>query len=283
MMMITADSTCDMGNELKEKYNVTYFPFAIHLHGKEYRDGVDLTPDQIYANYNKNKELPKTAATNDQGYIDFFKPFVDQGWEVIHFNIGSGLSASYDSACRAAAALGGKVYPIDSRNLSTGIALQIIEAAARMEQGMSAKQIQQEINGLRTKVHSSFIIDTLEFLHAGGRCSTLAYLGTNLLNIHPCIEVDSTSGSMVVGKKHIGSLDKCLRQYARDKMKQYEKDIRTDKVFITHSGVSEERIALVKDMVEKAFDFDNIYVTRAGCTISTHCGPNTLGVLFMTK
>ena len=147
---------------------------------------------------------------------------------------------------------------------------------------MPATQIQQELNALRSNVHASFVLDTLTFLHAGGRCSALAALGANVLNIKPCIEVDNTSGKMGVGKKYRGSLNKVLRNYTLDKLKD-RKDLKLDRVFITHSGISDERIEIVKNTIEEIADFKEILITRAGCTISAHCGPNTLGVLFMTE
>ncbi|KPU45186.1 fatty acid-binding protein [Oxobacter pfennigii] len=280
-IILSADSTCDLGEMLREKYNVYYRPLHIILGDKQYDDGVDIAPDDIYDTYKKHRILPKTAAPNPSEYVSHFKRWTDEGFEVVHINIGSGLSSSFQNCCIAAAELK-NVYPIDSHNLSAGTGLLVLEAAERIGQGMPASQIQQEIMDLRTKSHASFIVDNLTYLYEGGRCSAIAALGANILNIKPCIEVDNTSGKMSVGKKYRGSLDKVLRHYTLDKLNQYT-NIRTDKAYIAHSGISEERINFVSDTMKEIYDFKEIYVSRAGCTISSHCGPNTLGVFFMTK
>ncbi|NLM35349.1 MAG: DegV family protein [Clostridiales bacterium] len=280
-IILSADITCDLGDVLKERYNVNFYPLHIILDGKQYQDGVDITADDIYEAYRTKKILPKTAAINPDEYINYFKQWVDEGYEVIHISLASGISSSYQNCCIAAQELG-NVYPVDSCSLSTGTGLLVLEAADRIAQGMSAAQIQQELLALRTSVHASFVLDTLTFLHAGGRCSALAALGANVLNIKPCIEVDNTTGKMKVGKKYRGSLDKVLKHYTLDKLKD-RTDLKLDRVFITHSGISEERIEIVRKTIEEVADFKEILITRAGSTISSHCGPNTLGVLFMTK
>jgi len=280
-IILSADSTCDLDDPLKEKYQVNCLPLHIHFGDKEYKDGVDITPDDIYDIYEKNHTLPKTSAPNPLEYIEYFKKWTDEGYEVIHLSIGSGISSSFQNSCIAAQELG-NVYPIDSGNLSTGIGLLVIEAAERIAKGMPAAQICQEINALKAKVQSSFIIDSLTYLYEGGRCSALAALGANLLNIKPCIEVDNSSGKMSVGKKYRGALSRVLQQYTRDKLTE-RTDLKYDRIFITHSGTSAENIDLVRKTIEEVADFREILVTRAGCTISSHCGPNTLGILFMTN
>ena len=280
-VLLTADSTCDLSEELKERFHVITHPLHVVLDDKTYNDGVDLKPDDIYRAYDEKKALPKTAATNAAEFVDFFTPYIEQGYEIVHINLGSGLSVTHSNCRMAAEELEG-VYVVDSCNLSTGTGLLVLEAADRIAAGMSAEEVAHEVQELAEKVSASFVLDTLEFLHKGGRCSSLAMMGANLLQLKPCIEVDSTCGKMGVGKKYRGSLDKCLQQYVQDKLAG-RTDICTNRVFITHSGISEERIALVKAEVEKYQKFDEILITRAGCTISSHCGPNTLGVLFMTK
>ncbi len=280
-VVLCADSTCDLGDELCRQYDVHYYPLHVILEGHQYGDGVDLQPDDIYAAYRERKVLPKTAAINAAEYMEFFRPFLEQGCEVVHITLGSGLSASYQNCCLAAEQLEG-VYVIDSRNLSTGSGLVVLEAAKRISAGMPAAQIAEEVQALTGRCHASFVIDTLEFLYKGGRCSALAMLGANMLQLKPCIEVDNRSGAMGVGKKYRGSLDKALAQYVRDKLEGRE-DIDPERVFITHSGISDERIAAVRQLVEQYGHFQQIHITRAGCTISSHCGPNTLGVLFMTR
>lgn len=280
-VVLSADSTCDLSPELIERYQVQRYPLHVVLNEKTYNDGVDITPDEIYAVYKEQGVLPKTAAVNMAEYLEFFQPFIDDGCEVVHISLGSALSASYNNCRMAAEELPG-VYVVNSCNLSTGSGLLVLEAAERIAAGMPAEQIAKEVQALTSKVQSSFVIDTLEFLHKGGRCSALAMFGANLLQLKPGIEVNNEDGKMGVGKKYRGSLDKALQQYVQDKLAD-RTDIRTNRIFITHSGISEERIALVKKLVAQYIKFDEVLITRAGCTISSHCGPNTLGILFMTK
>lgn len=280
-IILSADSTCDLDEILKERYEVNCRPLHIILGDKQYEDGVDITPDKIYDIYWKDHTLPKTSAPNPLEYIDYFKKWTDAGYEVIHLNLGSGISSAYQN-CRIAAEELGNIYPIDSGNLSTGMGLLLMEAAERMAKGMSAAQICREVNELKTKVNSSFIIDNLTYLYEGGRCSALAAFGANLLNIKPCIEVDNSSGKMRVGKKYRGALAKVLQLYTRDKLNE-QTNLKRDRIFITHSGISSANINLVRETITEMFDFKEILVTRAGCTISSHCGPNTLGILFIAN
>ena len=278
---ITADSTCDLSPELIEKYHVHLKPLHIILEGKSHDDGVDITPDQIYDIYREKKILPTTSAVNVEEYKEMARPFIEAGNDVIHINLGSGISTSHNS-CRIAAEETPGLYCIDSGNLSTGMGLVVIAAAERIAAGMPVEQIVSEVQEFTHHVEASFVIDTLEFLHKGGRCSTLAMLGANLLKLKPCIEVNNADSSMTVGKKYRGSLDKALLDYVKDRL-EGRTDIRTERIFITHSGISDERVELVKKAVEQYQHFDEILVTRAGCTISSHCGPNTLGILFVRK
>lgn len=210
-IILSADSTCDLSPELKERYQVQYFPYHILLDGQQYMDGVDIQPEDLYRTYREKKLLPKTAAISTMEFYEYFKQWVDEGHEVIHINLGSALSAAHQN-CRLAAEELGHVYVIDSCNLSTGMGLLVIEAGRRIARGMSAKEIYQEVSALTAHSHASFILDTLEFMHAGGRCSAVTALGANLLRLKPCIEVGNLrGGAMSVGKKYRGSLEKCCR------------------------------------------------------------------------
>lgn len=280
-IILSADSTCDLDAELKERYHVNYFPLHIILEGKDYKDGVDITPEEIYQAYYDRKVLPKTAAVNVAEYIEHFQPWVENGYEVIHINLGSALSSAYQNACLAAEELG-HVHVIDSCSLSTGTGLLVHDAGEMISQGMSAEEIADALRSRTEKCHASFILDTLTFLHAGGRCSSLAALGANVLKLKPCIEVSTADGSMNVGKKYRGTLDKVLVKYVKDKLSAYP-DIDTSLIFITHSGIPQEYIDLVKRAIEETTSFHEIHITKASCTISSHCGPNTLGILFETK
>ncbi len=280
-ILLSADSTCDLGATLLEKYKVHTIPFNVTLGDEQYLDGVTIDPDKIYAIYREKKILPRTAAINIATYEDTFRAYVDQGFDVVHISLGHGLSSSNQNAGLAAEEVG-HVWVIDSCNLSTGSGLLVLEAAKRIEAGLSAEQVAEEVRALVPRCHASFVLNTLEFLHKGGRCSALAMMGANVLQLKPCIEVNNADGTMGVGKKYRGSLSKVREQYVRDMLCGRD-DIDYEKVFITHSGTSDEELENMKALVAACGPFENIYVTRAGCTISCHCGPETLGVLFMTK
>lgn len=283
---LCADSTCDLGQELCARYHVHLVPFSVILDDKLYQDGVTLLPDQIYDVYREKKVLPRTTAINAEDYMSVFRPLLEQGMDVVCVNLGHGLSSTHQNCRLAAEQLNaegnGRVFAVDSCNLSTGSGLVVIEAAKRIAAGLDAEQVAAETQALVSRCHSSFVIDTLEFLYKGGRCSALAMLGANLLRLKPCIHVDNSDGTMSVGKKYRGTIEKAREDYVRDQLRG-RTDLDLEKIFITHSGTSEESIAQVRRVVEECAPFENIYVTRAGCTISSHCGPETLGILFMTK
>jgi len=280
-IVITSDSTTDLSPELRERYNIQVLPLGVTLGDKTYFDGVDVTPDDIYAYHDKTGTLPKTCAANVSDCIDFFKKFVDEGYEVVHINLGSALSSSHKNAVLAAEELEG-VYAVDSCNLSTGIGHLVVRAGQLIEQGLSAKEVAEQVSAMAKKVHSSFVLDTLKFMAAGGRCSTVVALGANLLNLKPCIQVNNADGSMTVGKKFRGKLDKVLEQYVEEELSKYE-NIDDSLVFVTHSGIDESYIEVVKNAIERVHPFKEVHTTIASCSISCHCGPNTLGILFMTK
>ena len=190
-VLLFADSSVDLTKELCERYSVHTVPIHVILNDKTYEDGVDITSEEIFENYYKTKELPKTAAININDIVTALKPYVDDGYEIVYVSLGSGLSSSFRNSCLAAEELDGKVYPIDSCSLSTGAGLLVIEAAERIAQGMAAKQVAEEVQALSTKNHASFVLDTLEFLKAGGRCSALAAFGANLLGLKPSIKVNN--------------------------------------------------------------------------------------------
>jgi DegV family protein with EDD domain len=281
-IILSADSVCDIGEELREACKVQYFYFHIQLGNQSYVDMVDISPEEIYEKWRIEKILPKTAAITPEEYSEFFQKWVEEGYEVVHINLGSALSSAHQNCCIAAKSLG-NVYPIDSGNLSSGIGHLVLKARELIDTGMSAKEVAAKVAELRGKVHASFVLNTLEFMKAGGRCGAVAAFGANLLNLKPCIEVDNEQGAaMRVGKKYRGDMEKVLVKYITDKLKE-RTNIDTDRVFITHSGSPESDIALAKAEVLKYIPFKKVYVTHAGGTISSHCGPRTLGVLFMTK
>ncbi|MBQ9994429.1 MAG: DegV family protein [Clostridia bacterium] len=284
-VILSADSACDLGEQLIKRYNVANNCLMHVVYGdKSYDDGADITPDEIYERFYKDGTLPKTAAISVGEYIDYFKPYIDEGYEVVHINLGSGLSCSHANACLAAEQLGGGVYPVDSQNLSTGIGLLVIEASEMISKGMEAAQVAEEIKAMVQKSHASFVLDTLKFLAAGGRCSSVVALGANLLQIKPSIVVDNEKGgAMTVGKKYRGKFDKRVADYVNDQLEKYGDDIRPERIFITHSGIYDGIADAVRKQLEKRGYFAEIFETRASCTISSHCGPNCIGILFLTK
>ncbi|MBO4356321.1 MAG: DegV family protein [Clostridia bacterium] len=276
-ILITSDSTTDLSPELRSKNGIVLMHLAIQLGDKEYRDGVDITPEEIYKNYEETGELPKTSATGYAEGVEFFKQFVDQGYEIVHFTISSEMSSTYHTMCMAAENFE-NVYVVDTRNLSTGGGLLVMSAVKLREEGYSAKEIAEKCREIAPRVDASFIIDNLEFLHKGGRCSAVAAFGANLLSLKPCIAVEN--GKMGVKKKYRGKFEIVLKQYIRDRIGDAS-DIEKDIIFVTHAGC-EDRIAQdCAELVKTLGDFKNLYITRAGCSVSSHCGKNTLGVLFI--
>lgn len=282
-IILTADSPCDIGQQLQEKYSVQIIPLHVIVGDDDFKDGIDLNSDKIYDLWKQTKTLPKTAAVSVAEYLEVFEPITKQGDEIIHISLGSALSCTHQNAVLAAQELKG-VYVIDSKSLSTGTGLLVCEAGERIQSGMDAKQIFEEVSELANKTSASFVLDTLEFLHAGGRCSSLAQLGANLMSIKPTIKVQTDKcGSMTVGKKYVGKFDKCVLKYIEQQLVDRD-DIVLDRVFVTHAGMDDETLVeAAKQRVMALQNFKEVYITRASCTISSHCGPNTIGVLFLTK
>lgn len=282
-VIITSDISCDLNWELEQRYGVTTIPLHIVIGGKSYEDWVNITPEELYEIFYKTKELPHTTAGSVGEYTDFFKKYVDDGCDVVHLSLGSKLSVTHQSSVLASQEFPGRVYSVDTQNLSSGCGLLVIKACELRDQGLSAKEIYDEVNKMVPKSHASFVLDRLDFMHAGGRCSAVAMLGANLLSLKPSIEVhNDDGGSMGVGKKYRGKYDKVLIQYMEDTLSKYD-NIDTSRVFITHAGANKEYVDKVYESLKAKNIFKEIHITRASCTISSHCGPNTLGVLFMTK
>lgn len=282
-VVLFADSPSDLGKTLQERYHVNIIPLHVLLDGRDYLDSVDLQPDDVYKYYYEHKVLPKTAAINVAEYLAAFRPWIERGYDVLSISIGGALSSSYQNSCIAAEEQPG-IYTVDSCNLSTGIGLLVIRAAEMIAEGKSASEIQGILQDMTTKSHASFILDTLTFMSAGGRCSAVTAFAATMLNLKPCIRVDNTSGAMSVGKKYRGKLDHVLERYVEDELSAYDHAmIDTSRLFITHGGIDQHYVNLVREKVNSILVFDEIFDTRASCTISSHCGPNTLGILFMTK
>ena len=280
---ITSDSTCDLGEELCKRYNIEVVPLHVVYGSESFDDQVNIFPSDIVNRYKEKKELPKTAAVSVWEYTQLFKKYVDDGYEVVHINLGSSISSTHQNAVAAAAEME-HVYVVDSQSLSGGTGLLVLKAADLVERTeMTAAEIAEEIQNSVKNVRASFVIDDLEFLNAGGRCSTLAMLGANLLSIKPCIEVDCKNGaSMTVGRKYRGKLERVVPQYVREKLSQYT-NFDPERAFIVSMDVSPEIINSACEIVESLGVFKEIHSTHASCTITSHCGPGTIGVLFMTK
>ena len=278
---VTADSTCDLSPELLSRYDITLTPLSVIKDGESFVDGVDITPDDIYRHVDDGGALCSTSAVNVDSYRSVFKEFSSRYEAVIHITIGSLFSACYQNASIAAAGFK-NVYVVDSMNLSTGQGHLVIEACEMASQGISAVEICARLNELRGRVHASFIMDRLDYMQKGGRCSSVMALGGKLLRIKPQIAV--IDGSMKMVDKYRGSFDKCVEKYVKDLLKD-RKDLRLERVFITHSPVADGAVQVARETIKKYSDFkdENIFETNANCTVACHCGPGTLGVLFMTK
>lgn len=280
-IVITSDSTCDLSADLIAANDIRIMPLSVMLGGKTFRDGVNIAPADIFRYVDETGELPKTAAPSVEEYENFFRPFTDAGKTVIHFNISSKASGSHGFALAAAQKIGGdRVYVVDSHALSTGQGLLVLKACDLLREGRAAAQIYQTILSLRGKVNTSFIPDTLLYLYKGGRCSTLSYYGAKVLSIHPMI--DMKEGQLYPKKKYIGKMARCIRSYINDLAAAYP-DYDKTRCFVTHSNADPELVELAKGMVRDLFDFDVILETVAGSIVTSHCGRNTLGVLFISK
>lgn len=278
-VMITADSTCDLSEELLSRYNVKILPLTILLGQESFLDGAHYTPADMYKRYRADGTLPKTAAPSLQQITEFFTPFLNQGYEVVHLDISSELSSTCNNARIVSGELDG-VYVVDSRMLSTGVGLLVIEGAECRDKGMSAADIAQHLTKLTEKVDTSFVLDTLEFMWKGGRCSGVAALGANLLKLKPALEMKD--GKLGVYKKYRGSINSVYKQYITERLSG--RKVRPGHVFITESGEIEQSVideleALVRELIP----VQEIHHTIAGCTVSSHCGPKTLGVLFINE
>lgn len=280
MVKVMSDSTSDLGKELLERYDVDVLPLHIILGDQEYLDGKNITPDEIYAWSEANQTTPKTSAPAISDAADLMRPYLDQGMEIVCFSISEEMSASAGVMRMAAEALGceDRVFVINSANLSTGIGLLVIEAAIMAKEGKSAAEIVQAIDVLKPRVRASFVVDTLEYLHRGGRCSGVAAFFGTALKLHPEIVVED--GKMHPARKYRGKMSKVMMSYVKDREASI-KNAKKDRIFITHSGCEDTMIHEVRAYLESLNVFDEILVTRAGGVISSHCGPGTLGVLYI--
>ena len=275
---ITSDSTCDLSPQQLEKHHIELFSLSIVKDNRAYLDGLEISPADIFEHVAAGGELCSTSAINPAAYRARFQELLLEHDAIIHLNISADFSCCYQNARQAAEGLE-NVYVIDSRNLSTGHGLLVLEAAEMAEAGMAPDAIAERLRELTGKVNASFIMDRLDYMKKGGRCSSLAALGANILRLKPCIEVHN--GQMRVSKSYRGSYEKCVREYIKDRLNKQD-IIDKKRIFITHTPVSPEAQAVAREAVGE-YGFQEILDTEAGGTVSCHCGPGTLGVLFFTK
>ena len=282
MVKIISDSTCDLSPELIAKYDIDILPLHILLGEDEYEDGRNITPQQIYDWSDTHKTTPKTSAPSLAEAIELFRPYIEEKREIVCFSISGSMSTSGNVMRLAAEGLEASdlVTVIDSANLSTGIGLLVIEAAIMAGKGQSAAEIIAAIEVLKPKVRASFVVDTLTYLYRGGRCNAVSAMAGGVLRLHPKIVVEN--GAMDASKKYRGKINSVIMSYVKD-MEEDLKSARPERVFITHSGCDRDTVNAVRSYLESFGIFHEILETRAGGVVSSHCGPGTLGVLFIAK
>ena len=276
---ILSDSTCDLSPELVRQNDIGILPLIVVKNDEEFRDCVTITPADIFAHVAAGGSLCSTAALSMGIYQEEFAKYADQYDGILHISLGSGFSSSYQNACLAAEE-SENVRVVDSQNLSTGQGLVVLKACELAKTAASLDELKQQLDDFTAKVEASFLVDKLDYLVKGGRCSSAAALGANLLNLKPCIEVKN--GKMTVVKKYRGNYAKCLASYVKDRLADRE-DLDGGILFVTKTMVTEECYSAVMDAVKTYGKFEHVYETQAGCTVSCHCGPGTLGVLFVRK
>ena len=282
MVKIISDSTCDLSPELIAKYDIDILPLHILLGEDEYEDGRNITPQQIYDWSDTHKTTPKTSAPSLAEAIELFRPYIEEKREIVCFSISGSMSTSGNVMRLAAEELEASdlVTVIDSANLSTGIGLLVIEAAIMAEKGQSAAEIAATIASLKPNIRASFVVDTLTYLYRGGRCNAVSAMAGGVLRLHPKIVVEN--GAMDASKKYRGKINSVIMSYVKD-MEEDLKSARPERIFITHSGCDRDTVNAVRSYLESFGIFHEILETRAGGVVSSHCGPGTLGVLFIAK
>ena len=277
-VIITADSICDLNAELIGRYDFKIIPLYVNLGETSYKDGAEIKPEDIYGYVAEHKLLPKTSAASIPDYMEFFSQYTQEGYDVVHFNISSTMSVTHQNARMAAEEVEGNIYVVDSANLSTGAGLLMLDAADLREEGKSAAEIYEEILKRVPLVRASFVVDQLDYLKMGGRCSSVAALGANLMKLHPLITVEG--GKMGAGKKYRGGIDAVMVQYAKEVLAANQDKMNKKRCFVTHTKTAPETVEKVLAVVQESGLFEEIFETEAGCVVTSHCGPGTLGVLF---
>lgn len=272
---VSAESTCDLSRELQEKYDVKIIPYHVILGDREIKDG-DVPVEEIFEYADKSKTLPKTTALNEFEYAEYFTELKKEYDAVIHVALSSALTSSVGNAQNAAKNIE-NVFVVDSKSLSTGIGLLVIYARELADAGVAPEQIAAKLEERKSSLQASFVVEKLNYLYKGGRCNSLELFGANLLKIRPRIVVNK-DGKMLSDKKYRGKMGGVIAKYCDDVLTDFNTPDLT-RVFITYPTATEEMIAAARTACENA-GFKEIIETHAGCTISSHCGANTLGILF---
>ena len=276
---ILSDSTCDLSQAILDENNITLVPLTVIMADQQYKDGVTITPAEIFDHVAAGGDLCSTSANSVGEYEDWFRKYAADYDGVLHITIGSGFSSCFQNACIAAQEFD-NVAVVDSMNLSTGQGLVVLEACRLAKQCNTLEELREKVQAFTSRVEASFLVDKLNYLVKGGRCSAAAALGANLLNLKPCIEV--RDGKMIVVKKYRGNYAKCLANYVKDRLDGRD-DLTREILFVTKTPVTDECHAAVMEAIDQCPAFETMYETNAGCTVSCHCGPGTLGVLFVRK
>lgn len=276
---IVADSTCDLNPELLERYQIEVIPLNVNLGDKSCLDGVDVHTPDLFEYYNRTGKLPTTSAPTPAYYEDFYRRWTEEGWEVVHFSISSELTVTPNIAKMAAEKFD-TVFPIDSRNVSCGMGILAIKAAELRDEGLSGAEIRERILGMTDKVRTAFVISTLLYMYKGGRCTGVQALGANLLNLKPCIEVEN--GKMGVTKKYRGKLETVVRQVAQDHLQGAE-NLDLSRILIVNYDAGDRVVDAVTAKIKEYQNFREIHNNQCGCSVSVHCGPGTLGIIYMVK
>lgn len=276
---ITTESSCDLTKELVEQYEICVIPLEIQVGNELKLDGLEVTPENLYDHVEKGGEIPATSAVNPARYAELFSKYSKRYEAVIHISIGSGFSSCYQNACAAAAEFP-NVFVVDSCSLSSGQGQMVIEAALLARTSATPQEIVARLTALAPRIRISFVLGRLDYMKKGGRCSAVAALGANLLKLKPAIAVNC--GKMGVVKKYRGAMEKCVAEYIKDQLKDRE-DLVGNRIFVTHSGVDQSLVDQARTEIAKYATFQEVMVARAGCTVSSHCGPGTIGIIFIVK
>ena len=279
MIKITTDSTCDLPRDLLERYNITVTPLGIIKAGKLYQDGVDITTADIAAHVDAGGEITTTNAVNVADYEELFRRLMEKYDAVIHLNIGMGFSSCHQNARLAAEEVDG-VYVVDSANLTVGHGMLVLAAAEAAEAGKSVTEILAMLEEMIPRIETSFVLDRLDYMKKGGRCSTATALGASLLKLHPCLDV--VDGRLPVTKKYRGSIEKVVEEYVRDRLAG-RTDLDTRRAFLVDTCPDDHLASIAREILRQDGRFEEILEAKAGCTIFCHCGPGTLGVIFLRK